>query len=118
MTALPKCRSQTGRRGSQDIRGAARAVDPAAGVGVAEDFLLERVPADGAVEALGEAVQMADGGGAVADFGGADRLAAGLDAFEPIPFVVGRFVKVELARRQGAVLEFGRGGLQPGLAAD
>src|SRR5665647_1031586 len=73
---------------------------------------------NGIAERLGNPVEVADSGGAMADLGGADGLFARLDAVEPVPFMVIGLVKVNIARGERAVFERGGSRLQAVAAAD
>src|SRR2546421_8138892 len=55
------------------IRRTARAVEPAAGKSVADNFFFRWIPFDRATETFGDPVEMADGRRAMADFRGTNR---------------------------------------------
>ena len=59
---------------------AAWAIHHAGGDGITDDLFGLRIPLDGAGEPFGDAAELTDGGGAMADVDVGDRLLAGLDA--------------------------------------
>ena len=69
---------------SQRPRFALGPVEPAVGLGVADDLLGDGVPLQRPLQPVGDVAQVADGRGAVGDLDVAERQLAGLDAVEEV----------------------------------
>src|SRR5262249_34631942 len=96
-----KARRPGGRRGwwasRQRPRLALRAVEPAGGLGVADDLLPGRVPFERPLQPVGDVAEVADGAGPVGDLDVAEAPLARLDAVDEVaedaaPALVGRHV--------------------------
>src|SRR5262249_29627890 len=61
-----------------------RAVEPAAGLGIAEELFLDRIPLERAIEPVGDVAQVGDGRPAVAELDVAEGALAGTHAVEEV----------------------------------
>ena len=69
-------------------RGPMGAIQPTAGGSITDDFFLHRVPFDRAAKALSDAIEVTNRSRPMAQLCGANGLLTGLDALQPIPFVI------------------------------